>query len=136
MNKLSVEQTELATEELSSTVDFSTAEIVTRDEFDRILREARIAQSEFALHLIKAGFKFIGRAITAIQNGLRAATAYDELARLSDRELADIGVSREEIAGIAYRGCVSTETKAELAVYSNDVKVTRSKKEWLGEIAA
>jgi uncharacterized protein YjiS (DUF1127 family) len=43
--------------------------------------------------------------IRAVRSWKRYGTAMQELSRLSDRELADIGITRSDISRIA-RGCI------------------------------
>ena len=100
MNKLSKEQIELATEEIISVANFDDARSLTMEEIDQLVRDARQAQAQVAGQMIKAVIKFIGNIFSGIGNSLRAATSYDELARLSDRELADIGLNRDQIASV------------------------------------
>ena len=46
---------------------------------------------------------FISRFIRLVRSWFRYNESMRELARLSDRELADIGVSRSEIATVAWQ---------------------------------
>ena len=86
-----------------SIVDFSEAKPLTMEQPDKIVREAHVEQAEVTARMIKAAFKYIGKIFAGTQSGLRAATTYDKLARLSDRQLADIGVRRDQIANVVLR---------------------------------
>ena len=137
MNKLSAKQMELASEEEKvSIVDFNTVETFTAEDLDKIVREARIAQAEQIVKMAKAAFEFVGKAIANIQNGISVATAYDELSRLSDRELADIGIQREEIGRVAFDDVTNRAAQADLAVYGYNVKTGRPTNDWVDHIAA
>jgi uncharacterized protein YjiS (DUF1127 family) len=50
----------------------------------------------------------ISRFIRLVRAWWRYGNSVRELARLSDRELADIGISRSEIAGIAWDSARNT----------------------------
>ena len=67
--------------------------------------------------------KAIGNAFRAVQNGISAARTYEELSRLSDRGLADIGLRREDIGRMVYLGSESRSAMAELKVCGYDTKV-------------
>ena len=136
MNKLSSEQIELAAEEMVSIVDFSEARSQSMEEIDQLVREARQAQAQVIGQMIKAAVKFVGKIFASIGTGLRAATTFDELARLSDRELADIGVQRNEIARFALEDTATRAAKADLAVYGYGMKVARPSNDWVDHIAA
>ena len=83
---------------------------------DKIIRAARVAQTEVATQIFSAVAKAIGNAFRAVQNGISAARTYEELSRLSDRGLADIG-------RMAYSGSESRSAMAELKVCGYDTKV-------------
>jgi len=136
MNKLSVKQTEIAVEENISLVDFNDGQPLAMEDIDKLVREARLAQAKVAGELVRTALKFIGNIFSSIQKGLRAATTFDELARLSDRELADIGVQRNEIARFALEDTATRAAKADLAVYGYGMKVARPSNDWVDHIAA
>jgi len=63
----------------------------------RLEREARYARAVF---MIDAGiwlFRLIGRAIAAVKEDFKLRAAEDQLHRMSDRELADLGLCRADI---------------------------------------
>tara|TARA_B100000315_G_scaffold139923_1_gene128949 strand:+ start:1687 stop:2097 length:411 start_codon:yes stop_codon:yes gene_type:complete len=136
MNKLSNEQIELAADEMVSVVDFSEVENLSMEDIDQLVREARLAQAQVAGQMIKAAAEFIGKIFAGINSGLRAATTYDELARLSDRELADIGLNREQIASVAFDDLALRSAKANFAVYGGGMKIARPTNDWVDHIAA
>jgi hypothetical protein len=140
MNKLSVEKTELALDqaanELTSMVNLNEAGPLTKDQIDALVRDARIAQAEVAAQLVKAAFNSIGSFFAGIHKGIRAATAYDELARLSDRDLADIGIQRNEIAKMAFEDSTTRSATADLNVYGYGMKVARPTNDWVDQHAA
>ena len=125
MNKLSKEQIELATEEMISFANFDEARSLTMEEIDQLVRDARRAQAQVAGQMIKAAFKFVGKIFAGIGNGLHAATTYDELARLSDRELADIGLNRDQIASVAFDDLAIRSAKSSFTVYGSGMKIAR-----------
>ena len=130
MNKLSKEQIELATEEMISVANFDEARSLTMEEIDQLVRDARQAQAQVAGQMIKAVIKFIGNIFSGIRNSLRAATSYDELARLSDRELADIGLNRDQIASVAIASVAFDDlairsAKSSFTVYGSGMKIAR-----------
>jgi uncharacterized protein YjiS (DUF1127 family) len=51
---------------------------------------------------------FISRFIRLLRSWWRYNESVSELARLSDRELADIGISRSEITAIAWQNARAT----------------------------
>jgi uncharacterized protein YjiS (DUF1127 family) len=136
MNKLSVKQTELAVEEKVSTVDFSDDKQLSMEDIDKLIRQARLAQAEVAGQMVKAVIKSIGNLFEVIQSGLRSATTYDELARLSDRELADIGITRADIPRLAFGDPASRAATADLTVHGYDTKVAQPSNDWDKNIAA
>lgn len=103
MNNLSTYQIELVTEDKVSVGDFSQTKPLTKERYDEIVREAYVAQAEVVARIIKAAFKFIGMIIVGIQSGLRATRTYDKLTRMSDRDLADIGIRRDQIGNVVLR---------------------------------
>ena len=125
MNKLSEEQIELATEEMISVANFDKTRSLTMEEIDQLVRDARRAQAQVAGQMIKAAFKFVGKIFAGIGNGLHAATTYDELARLSDRELADIGLNRDQIASVAFDDLAIRSAKSSFTVYGSGMKIAR-----------
>jgi len=63
----------------------------------RLQREARYARAVF---MIDAGlwlYRLIGRAIAAVKADFKLRAAEDQLFRMSDRELADLGLCRADI---------------------------------------
>ena len=141
MNKLSKEQIELATEEMISFANFDEARSLTMEEIDQLVRDARRAQAQVAGQMIKAAFKFVGKIFAGIGNGLHAATTYDELARLSDRELADIGLNRDQIASVAIASVAFDDlairsAKSSFTVYGGDMKIARPTNDWADHFAA
>ena len=136
MNKLSKEQIELATEEMISFANFDEARSLTMEEIDQLVRDARRAQAQVAGQMIKAAFKFVGKIFAGISNGLHAATTYDELARLSDRELADIGLNRDQIASVAFDDLAIRSAKSSFTVYGGNMKIARPTNDWADHFAA
>ena len=136
MNKLSKEQIELATEEMISFANFDEARSLTMEEIDQLVRDARRAQAQVAGQMIKTAFKFVGKIFAGIGNGLHAATTYDELARLSDRELADIGLNRDQIASVAFDDLAIRSAKSSFTVYGGDMKIARPTNDWADHFAA
>ena len=140
MNKLSVEKTELvmdqAANEMTTKVDFNESKSLTKGQVDALIRDARVAQAVVAAQLVKAAFKSIGTFFAGINKGIRAATAYDELARLSDRDLADIGIQRNEIAKMAFEDSATRSATADLNVYGYGMKVARPTNDWVDQHAA
>ncbi|MFP6711047.1 MAG: DUF1127 domain-containing protein [Rhodospirillales bacterium] len=136
MNKLSTEQTELATEEMVSIVALSEVKPLTMEEVDLIIRNARLAQAEVAVQMFKAVASYIGNMFAAIRRGINAATTYDELARLSDRQLADIGISRDQIASVAFNDVATRTASANLSSYGYSMKIARPTNDWVDHIAA
>ena len=140
MNKLSVEKTELvmdqAANEMTTKVDFNESKSLTKGQVDALIRDARVAQAVVAAQLVKAAFKSIGTFFAGIHKGIRAATAYDELARLSDRDLADIGIQRNEIAKMAFEDSATRSATADLNVYGYGMKVARPTNDWVDQHAA
>ena len=136
MNKLSNEQIERAAEEMVSTVDFSEARSQSIEEIEQLMRDARLAQAQVLGQMIKAAVKFVGKIFANIGNGLRAATTYDELAHLSDRELADIGINRDQIASVAFDDWAMRSTEKSFPVYRGGMKIARPTNDWVDHIAA
>ncbi len=140
MNKLSKEQIELATQEYVSLVNFDEAERLTMEEIDQLVRNARLAQAQVFGQMFKAAFnfigKFVGKIFSSISQGMSAATTYDELARLSDRELADIGINRDQIARVAFDDMAVRSTETTFPVYRGGMKVARPTNDWVDHIAA
>ncbi len=135
MNKLSAEQIELATNELVSNVELYDAKPLTEAELKKISIEARRLQAEMMARVFKAIVNGVGNFFTAIQDGLHASKRYEELANLSDRDLADLGISRSDIASVAFNESSRTAT-ADLAVYGYDVKAANPTNDWVNKAAA
>ena len=112
----------LVNEKMTRTNNFDNYKLLTTQEVDKIVREARIAQSEVARQIFYTISKSTGNAFKAIHEGVRAARTYGELSRLSDRGLADIGLNRENIAKIAYFGSDYTSITADLISYEYGMK--------------
>jgi len=71
--------------------------VFPRADRQRLEREARYARAVF---MIDAGiwlFRLIGRAIAAVKEDFKLRAAEDQLHRMSDRELADLGLCRADI---------------------------------------
>jgi uncharacterized protein YjiS (DUF1127 family) len=51
----------------------------------------------------RRGISAVGSLLSAIEHARAARRTYDQLSRLSDRTLADIGISRGEIAAVAWK---------------------------------
>ncbi len=85
--------------------------VLDRAEVDEMIRKARAEQAEVI-------FGFFARLVRAVSTGVKtvivdpivgavaAVRATEELSRLSDRELADIGLTRSDIPGHVYRTMV------------------------------
>ena len=54
-------------------------------------------------YFVVAFYNGIDTMFSSIDKGLRARRAYEELNRLNDRELADLGLSRCDIIRVAYK---------------------------------
>ena len=136
MNKLSNEQIELATEEFSSIVNYDEADRLTMAEIDQLTREARLARAQVTGQMIKTVVKFVGKIFANIGSSLRATSTYDELARLSDRELADIGLNRDQIASVAFNDMAVRSTETTFPVFRGGMKIARPTNDWVDHIAA
>ena len=127
MNKMSAKETEITLDQ----VEQRTTVINSLDDYtplsaqdnDKIIRAARVAQTEVATQIFSAVAKAIGNVFSAVQNGISAARTYEELSRLSDRGLPDIGLRREDIRRMVYMGSESRSAMAELKVCGYDTKV-------------
>ncbi len=67
---------------------------------EMITAQARAMRATIILSAITAAFQALGRGVAALRRRNRTA---DELSRLSDRALADIGIARGNILEIAAR---------------------------------
>ena len=70
--------------------------------YNQILSDARHIQAtegfEFTKSMFKAAYQFLSNAIFApIVQGFAVKESFEELSRMNDRELADIGISRADI---------------------------------------
>ena len=120
MNKMSAKETEITLDQVEQRItvinsldDYTP---LSAQDTDKIIRAARVARTEVATQIFSAVAKAIGNAFRAVQNGISAARTYEELSRLSDRGLADIG-------RMAYSGLGSRSAMAELKVSGYDTKV-------------
>ncbi|HIF60221.1 MAG TPA: DUF1127 domain-containing protein [Rhodospirillales bacterium] len=127
MNKMSAKETEITLDQVEQRItvinsldDYTP---LSAQDTDKIIRAARVAQTEVATQIFSAVAKAIGNAFRAVQNGISAARTYEELSRLSDRGLANIGLRREDIGRMVYLGSESRSTMAELKVCGYDTKV-------------
>ena len=140
MNKILAEETEiildLVEEQMLLTNSFDNYKPLTTQEIDKIVRAARLAQSEVARQILYTILRFVGNVFSAIQDGIRAARSYEELSRLSDHSLADIGLNREDIAQMAYSGPASMLAIAELKAYGYDMKVGSPSNDYSAKYAA
>jgi uncharacterized protein YjiS (DUF1127 family) len=140
MNKILAEETEiildLVEEQMLLTNSFDNYKPLTTQEIDKIVRAARLAQSEVARQILYTILRFVGNVFSAIQDGIRAARSYEELSRLSDHSLADIGLNREDIAQMAYSGPASMLAMAELKAYGYDMKVGSPSNDYSAKYAA
>jgi uncharacterized protein YjiS (DUF1127 family) len=140
MNKILAEETEiildLVEEQMLLTNSFDNYKPLTTQEIDKIVRAARLAQSEVARQILYTILRFVGNVFSAIQDGIRAARSYEELSRLSDNSLADIGLNREDIAQMAYSGPASMLAIAELKAYGYDMKVGSPSNDYSAKYAA
>ena len=140
MNKISAKETEitldLVEKQMMLTTSFDNYRPLTTQEIDKIVRAARLAQSEVARQILYSIVRYVGNVFSAIQDGIRAARSYEELSRLSDHSLADIGLNREDIAQVAYSGCVSMSAMAELKAYGYDMKVGCPSNDYSAKYAA
>ena len=140
MTKISAEETEIALdlveEQMLLTTSFDNYWPLTTQEVDKIVRAARLAQSEVARQILYTILRSVGNVFSAIQDGIRAARSYEELSRLSDHSLADIGLNREDIAQMAYSGPASMLAMAELKAYGYDMKVGSPSNDYSTKYAA
>ena len=140
MNKISAEETEITLdvveEQMLLTTSFDNYKPLTTQEIDEIVRAARLAQSEVARQILYTILRSVGNVFSAIQDGIRAARSYEELSRLSDHSLADIGLNREDIAQMAYSGPASMLAMAELKAYGYDMKVGSPSNDYSAKYAA
>jgi len=140
MNKILAEETEiildLVEEQMLLTNSFDNYKPLTTQEIDKIVRAARLAQSEVARQILYTILRFVGNVFSAIQDGIRAARSYEELSRLSDHSLADIGLNREDIAQMAYSGPASMSVTAELKAHGYDMKVGCPSNDYSAKYAA
>jgi uncharacterized protein YjiS (DUF1127 family) len=140
MNKISAEEIEitldLVEEQMLLTTSFDNYKPLTTQEIDKIVRAARLAQSEVARQILYTILRSVGNVFSAIQDGVRAARSYEELSRLSDHSLADIGLNREDIAQMAYSGPASMLAMAELKAYGYDMKVGSPSNDYSAKYAA
>jgi uncharacterized protein YjiS (DUF1127 family) len=140
MNKISAEEIEitldLVEEQMLLTTSFDNYKPLTTQESDKIVRAARLAQSEVARQILYTILRSVGNVFSAIQDGIRAARSYEELSRLSDHSLADIGLNREDIAQMAYSGPASMLAMAELKAYGYDMKVGSPSNDYSAKYAA
>jgi len=127
VNKISAKETEitldLVEEQMELTPRFDNYRPLTTQEVDKIVRAARLAQSKVAREILYTIVRSVENVFSAIQDGIRAARSYEELSRLSDHSLADIGLNREDIAQMAYLGPESMSAMAELKAYAPLVSV-------------
>ena len=118
------------------TTSFDNYRPLTTQEIDKTVRAARLAQSEVARQILYSIVRYVGNVFSAIQDGIRAARSYEELSRLSDHSLADIGLNREDIAQMAYSGPASMLAMAELKAYGYDMKVGSPSNDYSAKYAA
>ena len=134
MNKILPQETELilnlANEKMTRTNNFDNYKSLTTQDLDKIVREARIAQLEVARRIFYIIVKLIENTFKAIHKGVRAARTYEELSRLSDRGLANIGLNREKIAKIAYFGSDYMAITADLISYEYGMKAGYSSSDY------
>jgi uncharacterized protein YjiS (DUF1127 family) len=140
MNKISAEETEITFDlvegQMFLTTSFDNYRPLTTQEIDKIVRAARLAQSEVARQILYTIVRSLENVLNAIQDGMRAARSYEELSRFSDHSLADIGLNREDIAQMAYSGPASTLARAELKAYGYDMKVGSPSNDYSAKYAA
>ncbi len=140
MNKISAKETEitldLVEKQMGLTPSFDNYRPLTTQKIDKIVRAARLAQSEVAKEILYTIVRSVGNIFSAIQDGIRAARSYEELFRLSDHSLADIGLNREDIVQMAYSGPESMSATAELKAHGYDMKVGCRSNDYSAKYAA
>ena len=136
MNKLSKEQIDQVVQDQVSTVGYVDQEPLSMEDINKLVRDARLAQAKVFGDIFKSAVKALGKSFAAIGKGIRAAVAFDELARLSDRELADIGLNRDQIAGVALEDAATRSAKASYAGFGGTRKAARPTNDWVDHIAA
>jgi uncharacterized protein YjiS (DUF1127 family) len=73
-------------------------------EVNAVIQAARAERARVLAQFLKAVFGGIGRLalslVDAISRAAQSARLYDELSRMSDRQLADVGLRREDLSRI------------------------------------
>jgi uncharacterized protein YjiS (DUF1127 family) len=97
---------------------FTDRMVLKTGEIWRIEQAARDLRAREFTRLVRAGWKWVKtHLVEPIASALEAERAYRELMALSDRELADIGVSRSDIPAIVARSIAPrAERKRTVAV--------------------
>ena len=77
------------------------------DAIDIVVARAHAEQSREMARLLRAGFMAVVKGISSVwqtfEQAMQAVRLYDELNVLSDRQLKDIGIRREEISQLVGR---------------------------------
>lgn len=83
-----------------------------------VVKEAQAERARMIARTLSAAFRAVGRMIGNVVDAIFEASAsarlYTELSRMSDRQLADIGLTREELPSFvaAQRPALRAEVKA------------------------
>ena len=136
MNKISVDQPNSSIKGTMSITNSNKFEPISANEVETIVRNARKEQATILAKMIRTIFSYLDGVITAVQDGVRAASTFEELSRLSDRDLNDIGIQRHEIAGVAFAGSVTRSTNADLGIYVSSIELGQPSNDWVKKRAA
>ena len=136
MNKISADQPELIIKDTMSITDSNKFEPISANEVETIVKNARKEQAAILAKMIRAIFSYLDGLITAVQDGVRAASTFEELSRLSDHDLNNIGIQRHEIAGVAFSGSVTRSTNADLGIYVSSIELGQPSNDWVKKRAA
>ncbi len=104
------------------------------EEMSRLMAEAKRIQAEATRDLVRGAARVLRRAVTGVGRALvgwassfeqarRAQTMYDELARMSDEQLAARGLSRAGISAAVSEAIFNDGAKAPVAVPAEEKAV-------------
>jgi uncharacterized protein YjiS (DUF1127 family) len=103
---------------------------------EQVLAEARRVQGKAAADMLVSAAKRVAQwvitEVRAIREGMEHARQLAELSRMSDRELADMGLKRGDIPGFVARGALVDTDMVNVSGLRPWQPATRISNDWTG----
>jgi uncharacterized protein YjiS (DUF1127 family) len=126
----------VATQNMVVEIDLDKFRSMTNEKIEKIVSRARRSQVEVIVRMIKKIGKILKNLFNIIKNVASAAQVTDQLSRLSDHDLADIGIRREKIAQQSYGELAAYASTSDAKIYDYKIQVINLTNESPAEKAA